>query len=369
MKYLFLFLSWFFSVIFILLTISMLLMKNWLQGILLLLLILIVLPPVRILANKLTKIQIPWWGRAAFIILLLALFVWFSSRNEYTSAIYNSPEVKSRFIEMYDLKMEKWPVPYEDIFIDTEYGKVHVIVSGPKEAPPVILLHASGVGGWSWLHNARGLTEHFRIYAIDTLGDAGKSELYNRDHYPQDGLAQAELCSQITEKLGIKEAFVIGASEGGFTGSNYALYSPKRVKKLVLLGPMGYSGTTESVFRIIFIQFFPLKSVQNNTIPWAFGDDPKVLESVNEWFKLMMTGTFPQKARPVTFTAEQRQRLRIPILMILGKNDNLVGDPEKTKKLVRDIPNVRIETLETGHLIGVEQPEKVNSLIIEFLSK
>ena len=78
----------------------------------------------------------------------------------------------------------------------------------------MILLHASGVGAWSWLYNVEELNRHYRTYAIDTLGDAGRSELNRRDYYPQDGQAQAQLYSEIADKLGIESAYVVGASEG-----------------------------------------------------------------------------------------------------------------------------------------------------------
>lgn len=369
MKYVSLVLSWLFSIIFGLFAISMILTLNWLQAIALLGVVLVLLPPVRTLVHRSTGRSIPWWVWVVSIFVLLAAFVWFGSFNEYTSAIYNSPEVEARFMEMYDAKMEEWPVPYESVFVDTAYGKVHVIVSGPEDAPPVLLLHASGVSGWSWMYNVEELNKHYRTYAIDTLGDAGRSKLNSRDHYTQDGQAQAELHTEITDKLGIERAYVVGASEGGFIGTNYALYAPERVEKLVLLGPMGYAGTNASILRIVIAQFFPLKPIQESTFRWAFSDNPQLEEEFGEWFRLLMSGTFPQKARPTTFTAEQRQSLEVPVLLILGEKDNLVGDPENAKALAQDIPDIRVEVLDTGHLVGAEQPEQVNALIIEFFEQ
>jgi len=366
MNYVALILSWLFGTIFGLLAISMFLLGNWLQGIALLGATLALLPPVRALVRSLIGRPMPWWVWVVSIVALLAAFVWFGSLNKRTS-IYNSPEVKARFLEIYDARLEAWPVPYESVFVDTSYGKVHVIVSGPEDAPPALLLHASGVSGWSWLYNVEELSQHYRTYAIDTLGDAGRSELSRLDHYPQNGQAQAELHTEVTEKLGVERAYVVGASEGGFIGTNYALYAPERVEKLVLLGPMGYAGTNSSILRIVMAQFFPLKPIQESTFRWAFGENPKLEEALGEWFRLLMSGTFPQKARPIQFTAEQRQSLKIPVLLVLGEKDNLVGDPENARALAQDIPDIRVEVLDTGHLIGVEQPEQVNALIIEFL--
>jgi len=285
------------------------------------------------------------------------------------TSVYKSPEIKARFMEMYDEKMQEWPVPYEDLFVDTSYGKVHVIVSGPKDAPPLLLLHASGVAGWSWKYNVEELSQHYRTCAIDLIGDAGRSEFTSLDHTMRDGQDQAELYTEITDKLGVEKAYVAGASEGGFIGTNYALYHPERVEKLVLLGPMGYSGATQSVIRIMLATFFPLKPIQDSTFSWAFSDSVVLKEDFGEWFRLLMTGYKPAKVIPLPFSAEERQSLQVPVLMVLGTRDNLVGDPDVARALVQDIPDIRVEVLDAGHLMAGEKPEQANALILEFFEE
>jgi pimeloyl-ACP methyl ester carboxylesterase len=272
-------------------------------------------------------------------------------------------------MELYDEKMKDWPVPYEDVFIDTSYGKVHVIVSGPEDAPPLLLLHASGVAGWSWKYNVEELSRHYRTYAIDLISDAGKSEFATLDHIMKDGKDLAELYTEITDQLGVEQAYVVGASEGGFIGTNYALYHPERVVKLALLGPMGYSGATQSIMRIMFAQFFPLKPIQDSTFSWAFSDSVVLKEDFEEWFRLLMTGVVPKKVMPLSFSAEERQSLQVPVLFVFGERDNLVGDPEVARALVQDVPDVRIEVLDAGHLVAGEMPEEANALMLEFFAE
>ena len=269
-------------------------------------------------------------------------------------------------MEVYNEKMADWPVPYEDVFVDTQYGKVHVIVSGPEDAPPLLLLHASAVSSWSWKFNVEELSQQYRTYTIDLIGDAGKSEFTSLKHIMKNGRDQAELYTEITNQLGVEKAYVVGASEGGFIGTNYALYAPERVEKLALLGPMGYAGAVRSAIRITFAQFFPLKPIQESTFRWAFSDSAKLKEEFGEWFLLMMTGYNPAKVLPLPFSAEERQSLKVPVLFVFGKRDNLVGDPEAARALVQDIPDIRVEVLDAGHLMGAEQPEQVNALITEF---
>jgi pimeloyl-ACP methyl ester carboxylesterase len=363
-------LGWIFAILFGLLTLSMVLLGNWLHALVLFLVVLLCLPPV----SGFIKTRFDWTIhpalRLVLIVGLLFAFVRLITGGEMTS-IYASPEVEAQFMEIYAEKMATWPLPYEDVFVDTQYGKIHVIVSGPEDAPPMLLLHASGVAAWSWKFNVAELSQDYRTFAIDTLGDVGQSEYASLDNVLKTGEDQAHLYAEIADKLGIEKAVVVGASDGGAIGSYYALYYPERVEKLALLGPMGYAGANESIVRIMFAQFFPLKPVQRSTFKWAFSDSDKLIEEFGEWFTLTMTGYTGGTIRvaPSMLSAEQRQSFQMPVMFIFGERDNLVGDPETAKALVQDIPDVRVEIVEAGHLMGGEIPEVCNQLILDFFGE
>ena len=233
--------GWVFALLFTLLAISMIMVGNWMPALMMSFVVLLCLPPVSAIMNFQLDISIHPILRLVLIAVFLVLFGRLLLGTKITS-IYKSSKIKDQFMRIYDEKMVEWPVPYEDIYIDTQFGKVHIISSGPKEAPPMLLLHASAVSSWSWKSNVGGLNQHFRTYAVDLIGDAGKSEFYNLDHIMKTGEDQADLYNEIMDKLGIKKAAVVGASEGGFIATNLALHYPDKVEKLALLGPMGYSG-------------------------------------------------------------------------------------------------------------------------------
>ena len=155
-------LGWLLGILFSLLTLSMVLMRNWLQAIPLLAATLIVLPPVRAFIELQTGVTLSLLVVGLLVAVLLAAFVLLGSMNKTTS-IYQSAQVKARFMEIYDAKMKEWPVPYESLYVDTSYGQVHVIISGPEDAPPMLLLHASGVPAWSWKYNVEELSQRYRI--------------------------------------------------------------------------------------------------------------------------------------------------------------------------------------------------------------
>jgi pimeloyl-ACP methyl ester carboxylesterase len=213
------------------------------------------------------------------------------------------------------------------------------------------------------------LSQHYRTYAIDLISDAGKSRFASMDHIMKTGQDQADLYAEIADQLGVEKAVVVGASEGGFIASHFALHYPERIEKLILMGPMGYAGATESVIRIMFAAFFPLKPIQESTFKWAFSDSTKLKEEYAEWFPLTMTGLEQVKVAPLPLSTEQRQSIIIPVLFIFGERDNLVGDPEAAKALVQDIPDVRVEIVKAGHLMGGELPDECNQLILGFFGR
>jgi pimeloyl-ACP methyl ester carboxylesterase len=80
---------------------------------------------------------------------------------------------------------------------------------------------------------------------------------------------------------------------GGFISTNMALYAPERVEKIILCGPMGYTGTNISVLRIVFTTMFPVKPIQKSATRWAFGNDPEVNKAVGEWCHIILEGGGP----------------------------------------------------------------------------
>ena len=360
--------GWLFAVIFGILAVMMLMLKNWSLALVLILIVLLCLPPI----NAVIKNRLDWSFypilRLVLIGGLLFVFGKLFLGGEVTS-VYKSPEVKARFLEIYDEKMAEWPVPYEDVYVDTQFGIVHVIASGPEEAPPMLLLHASAVSGWSWKHNVEELSQYYRTYAIDLISDAGKSRFTSMDHIMKTGQDEADLYAEIADQLGVEKAIVVGASEGGFVASHFAIHYPERIEKLVLMGPMGYAGSTSAIMRIMLSAFFPLEPVIENTFSWAFSDDTRLKEEFSEWFPLTMTGVNQVKVAPFGLSAEDRQSIRVPVLFIFGARDNLVGDPVAAKALVQDMRDVQVEIVEAGHLMGGEIPEECNQLILDYAGR
>ena len=371
MKYVYLVLNWFFTLFFLLFTTSMIIMGNVPAAIPLVGGALLLLPPVRNLVHRKTGRTLSPLLRvlsATVLFVVFAVVLLFGGGPQ--ASIYHSPEAERQLMEIYDARLAQWPVPHESRFINTSVGRAHVIISGAEDAPPLLLLHAGGLSAWSWLYNIEAFSRTHRTYAIDTMGEAGKSVLADLNTYPRTGVEVAAFYGEICDSLGIAAADIVGASYGGFIGTNMAIHTPDRVRSLSLLGPMGLTPSTGStVARIMLVTFFPVQPLQEHVTSWALGDSPVVSERCGEWFQLVMDGVLPKEAAPQAFTPEELQRVGVPTLLVLGRNDNLTGNPEAVRQLAGNVPGIRIEVIDTGHAMGVERPDIINPLVTGFLEE
>ena len=82
---------------------------------------------------------------------------------------FKTPEGQARYLAAYDAALKLWPVPYDEIDVSTRFGTTHVVVSGPKDAPPLVLLHGYMATSVMWSPNMIAFSrdylgmKHFRI--------------------------------------------------------------------------------------------------------------------------------------------------------------------------------------------------------------
>jgi pimeloyl-ACP methyl ester carboxylesterase len=89
--------------------------------------------------------------------------------------IYKTPEGERTVMALYDNALKNWSAPYETRQIPTRHGDTFVIASGNPASPVLILLHGAGGNSTMWAGDVGDYSRHFRVYAVDLPGEAGKS--------------------------------------------------------------------------------------------------------------------------------------------------------------------------------------------------
>lgn len=109
--------------------------------------------------------------------------------------------------------------------------EVDHVVTGPQDAPVVVLSNSLGSTYAMWDAQLEALEEQFRVVRYDTRGH-GASPVpagpYTIDDLVDDVVA-------LLDRLGVERAHVVGLSLGGMTGMRLAARDPGRVDRLVVL--------------------------------------------------------------------------------------------------------------------------------------
>lgn len=294
------------------------------------------------------------------------------SRRERPGSVYRTPSAQAAVEALYDGYVSRWPVPVEESDVETRYGTVRVLASGPLEGQPVLLLHAASMAATSWLPNVASLAAAgYRLYAPDFIGEAGRSQLADVDVFPRTPQDVGMLQVEIADGLGIGSGPVVGASAGGHAALRYALVAPERVTRLALLGPMGITPlSVGAMVRMMVASLVPRESVARRTSRWALGSDPAVVDAYGDWFATVLRSmaTPPRVPRPIALTAQEKRSITQPVLLVLGDRDHLVGEPRRAAAAAAAFPDVDIRTLGSSHLLGVECANDVNELLVAFLT-
>lgn len=290
-----------------------------------------------------------------------------------SASIYRSPDVAADLLERYDAILDGWPVEHSAVDVVTSYGKVRVNVAGPGSGKPALLFHAASMASVSWAPNVAALVEAgFRVFAADYIGEAGRSELADLGTYPKTPGEIGGLCVEIAEQLGVERGVAIGASAGGHAALRFAQVDPGRLSKLVLLGPMGITPLgLPTVARMMMVSMFPSDARVARTQRWTLGTSDAVSDPYGDWFAAVLraVATPPRVGRPKPLNAQEMEALNIPILLVLGDNDSLVGDPVRAASRAAAFPDIRIDVVGSSHLVNVEQADRVNQKMIGFLSQ
>ncbi|MBN2379796.1 alpha/beta hydrolase [candidate division WOR-3 bacterium] len=285
--------------------------------------------------------------------------------------IYKNEENKSKIMAMYDGKLTEWPVPYEAVEVRTKYGSTNIIASGPDTAPSIILVPAMGVTATMWLPNIEALSSSYRVYAIDIIGDLGKSELYALDYYPKTGKDYNDWLREVVTELGVEKTDVIAASLGGWIAMNFTIHSPDKVNHLILLGPMGLKANTFKVIsKLTKIILNPSQKNKAELTHWLLGDNEEVNDALSDYLNTAMNCE-GRIGVPKRISKSELKRIGVPTLLILGGDDNPIGSPIKNQNYAeKAISDISVEILaNTGHLMNVERPAEINRRILEFLNE
>lgn len=253
---------------------------------------------------------------------------------------------------------------------------VRVRIEGPKDAPPVILLHGFIYSLETWDALAAALKDDYRVIRFDLLGH-GLSGPDPEQRYSPD--ERAAFVGAVMDALGIKRAIIGGNSLGGLAAWRFAARSPERVSALILVAPGAYplNGVSDQPLpppppMALFLKTAPAAGV-DFALKNIYGDDSKVTPQKVALVSAMMRGNgdaFIQSIEEFTLPDPDPllATIKAPTLILWGADDAVIP-VEQGERLAAAIPGARLIVYErVGHVAHEEAPEKTAIDVTAFLT-
>jgi pimeloyl-ACP methyl ester carboxylesterase len=263
-------------------------------------------------------------------------------------------------------------------FLDVAGTRLHLRDTGPRDAPPVVLLHGFASSLHTWEGWASRLDDGHRVIRFDLPGFGLTGEDSSGDYTDQRAI---EIIAGLMDRLGLSQAALVGNSMGGRIAWRFALHHPERVSRLVLVAPDGFAtdgmpyGRVEvpPVVRVLpFVMPMPLLRIG---LAPTYADSARLTEDTVQRYHDMMVA--PGVRSAILQRMEQMviedptpllRQLRTPTLLLWGEKDAVIPFG-KARDFLAALPDARLVALPAlGHLPQEEAPADSLSPVLAFLT-
>ncbi len=283
-------------------------------------------------------------------------------------SIYRSEKGKKEILDLYDAQLSRIACPYTDIYVDTSFGKTHLIETGDRQKDPLLVFHGGNATTAYNLLACDFLFRDFHIYAVDTIGHPGKSA---KTSLPASGYDYGLWAGEVIDALGFDRMRLFGGSFGGGIIAKTMCAVPEKVEKAVLYIPAGIRNapairSADMMFPMIMYWITKKdKWLRQCFLPMAITMD-NVTNDIYQTAKLSIDNVKIKTAMPSDVDEGRMQKCLAPALVMAAERDCLFPGQGVIERAEKIIPNCRTYLLrDRGHMHFLTEEEK--RMIVEFL--
>jgi len=251
-------------------------------------------------------------------------------------------------------------------------GAINVMSVGEGPGMPVVMLHGFGGDMNSWALAQAELGVSRTVHALDLPAHGGSTI----PSAPLTVESIARSVAQAFDAIGVARAHFIAHSLGAAVSLLLAREHPSRVASLSLIAPAALGPDIDAAYIEAFLSA-ERRPQMKQALAALFADPEQIRrEMVDDVLRFMRTDGVPAALRGLAKDAfpdgKQRLVLRdvaaaaaVPVQVIWGQQDRVIPDTHS-----RDLPqSIHVHLIESaGHMVHLEQANRVNSLLAAFLS-
>jgi len=264
--------------------------------------------------------------------------------------VYRTEDSRDTLLAFYDEVVGTWSFPHESAMVRTRHGETHLITSGDRSRPAVVLLHGAAANVLGWGAAIPAYRRDFFVIAPDIPGEAGRSAP-KRPSW--DGDEYIDWLDDVLAALRVQRTALLGLSLGGWIAARYAAARPQKACRLVLLAPAGIAPMrTAALLKTVLFSMQRRKGAARMK-RMVFGRG-EILPEVSRFFDLLQQHYVPRFGSPPVLSDEQLKAIACPVLMMTGGEDAFFNALKAGARLRRVLPRSEIH-IEDGGEHGITE--------------
>jgi pimeloyl-ACP methyl ester carboxylesterase len=260
------------------------------------------------------------------------------------------------------------------MMVSTTFGDTFVRVQGPADGPPLVLLPGDSESSLSWIPVIEAFASEHRVYALDHINDIGRSIYRRQPRRPDDFVRWLD---ELFDELHVDDVRLVAHSYGAWQAALYALEFPERLDRLVLLSPPAtvLRARLGLLARAVLYGTFPRRFIVRRYHYWFAPEcvrhdvtRARIDEMIEE--DILARRCFKRRkfVLPTVLSDEDWQRLAVPTLFLVGRNDVVYPGERAVQRLAAVAPHVKTEITDGDHHLTITRPDWVIQHVLGFLA-
>ena len=273
----------------------------------------------------------------------------------------------------------------------------HGQLAASGRRPALVLIHGFGASTRHWRHNVPRLAQRYEVHAFDLLG-------FGRSAKPTDLALDTtfwrdQLLAYTRERVG-RPAVFVGNSLGGYVALRAAAAQPDSSAGVALLNPMGRFRCEQEggqgqgglswasnglvamgrsllktrIFQRLLFESLRRPGSIRRQLRKVYVDPTNVDEDLVDSIRgpALDPGAFAVFSNVLNMPAHEPvdgwfSRLRAPLLFCWGRHDPWIHPVPRLALFRQAAPDAREVMLDAGHCPHDEQPERFNTILLQWL--
>lgn len=222
------------------------------------------------------------------------------------------------------------------------------------EGPAVVLLHGGLANADYWGEQVAALAKHHKVIVVDSRGHGRSS----RDSQPYSYRLMSDDVVALLDTLHIKQADIVGWSDGGIIGIDLAIRYPERVSKVFSFAPnTKTSGVKPDVDKNpVFAEYIE-----------RAGKEYQRLSKTPEQYEAFVEQIGQMWASQPNWSDSDLQKINVPVLIVDGDHDEAIAR-EHLEYIANTIPHAGLLILpNTSHFAFIQAPKEFNAALLSFI--